>query len=206
MNKFESSIADYIGADNLKKVRSVRVGIAGAGGLGSNCAANLVRCGFTKIHIVDFDKIENSNLNRQFYFSDQSGQYKVHSLEANLRRVNPDIELTISTVKIDENNIIELFRDCDIVVEAFDKAELKSMLASKLLPTGKFIVSASGLAGFSDIDSIKVNYIKDNLVVIGDLKSEVTDNAPPLSPKVSVAAAKQANVVLEYVIGSSHEQ
>ncbi len=56
------------------------VGIAGAGGLGSNCAAHLVRVGFRKLKLVDFDVVETGNLDRQFYFADQVGMYKVEAL------------------------------------------------------------------------------------------------------------------------------
>ncbi|MBP5226911.1 MAG: ThiF family adenylyltransferase, partial [Kiritimatiellae bacterium] len=57
-----------------------RVGIAGAGGLGSNCAMHLVRAGLTRLVIADFDIVNESNLNRQFYFRDQLGQKKVTAL------------------------------------------------------------------------------------------------------------------------------
>ena len=66
----------------------MRIGIAGAGGIGSNVAMLLVRAGFTKFTIVDFDYLEQSNLNRQFYFEDQLGKSKVESLKINLERIS----------------------------------------------------------------------------------------------------------------------
>ncbi|MBA3051671.1 sulfur carrier protein ThiS adenylyltransferase ThiF [bacterium] len=200
LNKFEKMSADYIGLDNLKRIQSVTVGIAGAGGLGSNCAAHLVRCGFRKLRIIDFDVVEYSNLNRQFYFADQIGKRKIDALTENLRRINPALEIKTCAEKISARNIIELFADCDIVAEAFDRAEDKSMLVSELIPTGKFVVSVSGLAGYADTDLIQVHRISENLVLIGDLESSVGAARPPLSPRVAVAAAKQANVILRYVI------
>jgi sulfur carrier protein ThiS adenylyltransferase len=197
----ESALTYYLGDENLAKIRSTRIGIAGAGGLGSNCAFNLVRTGVRKLSIVDFDLVEHSNLNRQFYFLDQVGMMKVEALRINLQRICPDIDLETSTEKIEGSNIIEIFRDCDIVVEALDNPRYKSMLVTKLLPIKKLIVSASGLAGVGRNDDIKVHRIKDNLVLIGDLSSDV-ESAPPLSPRVSMAAAKQADVVLEYLLGS----
>lgn len=199
MNDFEKTIAEKLGKDNLRKLQSVRIGIAGCGGLGSNCAFNLVRTGFSKFKIVDFDKVDHSNLNRQFYFFDQVGINKPEALKDNLLRINQDLEIEAVTEKIDETNAKIFFDDCDIVVEAFDKAEYKSMLVSGLLETNKFIVCASGLAGFGRCDEIKVNRIKNNLVIVGDMESDIKDN-PPLSPRVNVAAAKQADVILEYVI------
>ena len=65
----------------------MRIGIAGAGGLGSNVAVNLVRTGVKKLKIVDFDVVDESNLNRQFYFMDQVGRPKVEALRENLLRI-----------------------------------------------------------------------------------------------------------------------
>lgn len=197
----ESALADYLGEEKLAKLRSTRIGIAGAGGLGSNCAFNLVRTGVRKLSVVDFDKVEPRNLNRQFYFLDQIGMMKVDALRINLERICPDIDLKTSTERIESSNIIDIFRDCDIVVEALDKARYKSMLVTKLLPVKKLIVCASGLAGVGRNDEITVHRIKENLVLIGDLRSDI-ESAPPLSPRVNIAAAKQADVVLEYLLDS----
>ena len=200
MSKLRKSLRDKLGAENLKKIESKRIGIAGCGGLGSNCAFNLVRCGFTKLKLIDFDIIDDTNLNRQFYFSDQVGRVKVEALAENLKRINKDIKLDLIQEKLEENNTEQLFSDCDIVVEAFDKSEYKGMIVSKLIKSNKFIVSASGLCGVGNSDDIRVHRIKKNLVVIGDLESGV-DKLLPLSPRVNVAAAKQADVILEYVLG-----
>ena len=204
MNNFERKIKGQLGKEAFEKVSSVRIGIAGAGGLGSNCAFNLVRSGFGRFRIIDFDTIDHSNLNRQFYFYDQVGMDKAGALKVNLERINPAVEVDAVTGRVERANIVELFKDCDIVVEAFDGAEYKSMLVERLLPTGKLIVSASGLAGYGRSDEIKVNRIKDNLVVIGDMASDSREE-PPISPRVNVAAAKQADVILEYVINGSLE-
>ena len=198
-NTFGKKISDQLGKENFEKVRSVKVGIAGAGGLGSNCASNLVRAGFHNLKIIDYDRVDYSNLNRQFYFVDQVGMDKVKALESNLRRINPDINVETRVRKIEKSNIKELFKDCDVIVEAFDKAEYKSMLVSELLPLGKFIVTASGLGGVGNSDDIIANKVRDNLVIVGDQRSD-TEIAPPISPRVNITAAKQADIVLEHVI------
>ena len=201
MSKLRDFLRDKLGAEKLKKIESKRIGIAGCGGLGSNCAFNLVRCGFTKLKLIDFDIIDDTNLNRQFYFSDQVGRVKVEALAENLKRINKDIKLDLIQEKLEENSIEQLFSDCDIVVEAFDKSEYKGMIVSKLIKSNKFIVSASGLCGVGNSDDIRVHRIKNNLVIIGDLKSDSKDSFP-VSPRVNAAAAKQADIVLEYVISS----
>ena len=200
MNEFEKEMINYLGKENFNKVQTVKVGIAGAGGLGSNCAMNLARTGFKKIKIIDFDDVECKNLNRQFFFFDQIGKKKVKMLKETLERINPDIEIETSDTKLEESNIVEAFEDCDIVVEAFDKAEYKSLIVKELAPIKKLVVSASGLAGYGKSDDIIMRKLKDNLVMIGDLKSEATEDLPPLSPRVNIAAAKQADAVLEFVL------
>ena len=201
MNKFEEAIRTCLGDEAFGKVQRAKVGIAGLGGLGSNCAVNLVRAGFRKIKIADFDSIDHTNLNRQFYFLDQVGLPKIKALKVNLERINPELQIEVFQGRIEKDNILELFADCDVIVEAFDKAEYKSMLVEMMAPTGKMIVLASGLAGIGNSDEIKVHKVRENLVIVGDLLSDVADSFP-ISPRVNVAAAKQADVVLEYVVGN----
>lgn len=199
MSDFEKMIAERIGPENLNKVQAVKIGIAGAGGLGSNCAFNLARAGFKKFKIVDFDAIDHSNLSRQFYFADQVGMKKVEALKVNLERINPDVEIEACDKRIEKDDVRGFFEGCDVIVEAFDRAEYKSMIVSQLLDTGKLIVAASGLAGFGKSDEIRVHDVKNNLKIIGDLRSDVS-NDPPMSPRVNVAAAKQADVILDHVL------
>ncbi|MFH1836708.1 MAG: sulfur carrier protein ThiS adenylyltransferase ThiF [Candidatus Omnitrophota bacterium] len=199
MNAFETKLCEQLGKESFDKVQRVKVGIAGLGGLGSNSAMNLVRSGFRKFLLVDFDRVETANLNRQFYFEDQMGRLKTEALEVNLKRINPVIEIETCSEKVERSNADRIFNDCDVIVEAFDKAEYKSMLVEKMLVLKKFIVSASGLAGIGNSDDIKVHRAKKNLIIIGDLTSDVK-NSFPISPRVNVAAAKQADVVLSHVI------
>ena len=199
MKAFRDNIIKKIGEDNFKKVQSARIGIAGAGGLGSNCALHLVRVGFRKLTIVDFDVIDSTNLDRQFYFHDQVGVNKVRALEENLLRINPGLELNMVEKKIEKNNVRAIFGDCDIIAECLDTAKYKTILVEELLRMKKMVIAASGLGGIGSSDNIKVHRIKENLIMIGDLGSDI-DKAPALSPRVNIAAAKQADVILEYVL------
>lgn len=181
IDAFVKNIIKKVGEDNFRKIQKARIGLAGAGGLGSNCACNLVRVGFKRFTIADFDIVEPANLDRQFYFIDQIGMNKIDALRANLLRINPSLELKMINKRIENTNIKELFNDCDVIVECFDRAEYKSMLVSELIHSGKLIVSASGLRGIGSSDDIKVHKIKKNLIIIGDLKSDI-DRTPALSP------------------------
>lgn len=201
MNQFEQALERYLTPVQLGKIRAVKVGIAGAGGLGSNCAHMLIRTGFRCFRIIDFDILDYSNLNRQFYFADQVGTAKVQQLKENLLRINPDAGIEIGSEKITVENAARIFADCDVVVEAFDRPEYKKMIVETYLPTGKFIVAASGLAGWGNSDRIKVHKIKDNFYIVGDLETAIGPGCPPLAPCVHIAAAKQADLILTNIIG-----
>ncbi|MFH0985500.1 MAG: sulfur carrier protein ThiS adenylyltransferase ThiF [Candidatus Omnitrophota bacterium] len=198
-NTLRQDLIQKLGEVKFAKIEKAKIGIAGAGGLGSHCAACLVRTGFKHLTIVDFDHVDPTNLGRQFYFADQIGMKKVEALRVNLLRIHPRLELRTLSVKLDAANIPEIFRDCDVVVECLDLAETKSVLISKLLPSGKYLVSASGLGGYGASDDVKVHQVKPNLVLIGDLASDV-EKFPAFSPRVSLVAAKQADAVLEFVV------
>jgi len=200
MNEFEKALCSALGEDNLRKIQQVTVGIAGAGGLGSNCAANLVRSGFRKLVIADFDKVEHSNLNRQFYFYHQIGRSKVEALQENLLDINPNLQLEMQQVKIEQDNVEAIFQGCNIIVEAFDQAKYKKMLVEQYIMTDRLVVSASGIAGWANSDDIKIHRIREKFYVVGDLSSEVSKELPPCAPRVNIAAAKQADIILEYVL------
>lgn len=199
-NVFEQELRQVLGEDNLNKIKSTKIGIAGAGGLGSNCAVNLVRSGFSKLKIVDFDKVSVSNLNRQFYFYNQIGMFKVDALKDNLLKINSCLELELLKDKINEKNVRLVFADCDIVVEAFDKAVYKALLVESYYASEKFMVAASGLAGFGKCDAIVSKKVRKNFFLVGDSVSVVMANNPPLAPRVNIVAAKQADLILEYVL------
>ena len=201
MNEFEKGLLRYFDVNALERIRAVKVGIAGAGGLGSNCAACLVRSGFNRLRIIDFDKVDSSNLNRQFFFMDQVGLPKIEALSSNLLRINPGLLIDAVPVFLDDSNIRGAFEDCDAVVEAVDSFATKRDLAEAYAGSGKFYVSASGLAGWGDSDGIRSRRIREGFYIVGDLKTEVTDETPPCAPRVCVAAAKQADLVLEWALG-----
>lgn len=187
-----------------ERLKRFRVGIAGAGGLGSNCAAALVRSGIGTLVIADFDIVEESNLNRQYYFFDQTGMTKTSALSINLRHIRPDVAIAEYPVKLDKENIPYVFSGCDVIVEALDTAEMKEMLiesVQKLLP-GTPVVVGSGLAGWGNNGIIKYTKIDDTLYVCGDEISEVSDDLPPMAARVGIVANMQANTVIDILLRS----
>lgn len=190
----------YLAPEERAALESVRVGIAGAGGLGSNCAMHLVRSGVKHITIADFDVVNESNLNRQFFFRDQIGQKKVEAIKANLLRIEPDADICAVDMRLDASSAREVFADCAIVVEAFDAVDAKVMLVSAFASSGKKLVTASGLAGWGRSNAMKVRKM-GNIVAIGDGETSVGDGAAPVSPRVGIAAAMEANAVVSLLLG-----
>lgn len=201
MNRFDQGLLRYIPQEDLDLIRSVRVGIAGAGGLGSNCAQHLVRCGFSQLTLVDHDTVDASNLNRQFFFEDQVGCFKVDMLADNLKRINPELSIRCEREKIDKANMERVFQDCHVLVEAFDRVEYKTLMVEKYMNSDKLLVAASGMGGWIFSDDIHIRRIRPGFFMVGDFISRVDDTCPPLSPKVGIVAAKQAEVVLGMVTG-----
>ncbi|MHC1708601.1 MAG: sulfur carrier protein ThiS adenylyltransferase ThiF [Bacteroidales bacterium] len=186
----------------LQELKYKTVGIAGCGGLGSNCAVALARVGLGKLVLADFDVVSESNLNRQYFFRDQLGMKKVLALKENLLRIMPDLEVEIHDIYLDSFGVKSIFHRCDIIVEAFDRAESKEMIIETVLGEfpGKYIVSGIGLAGWGNNESI-ITRREGNLIVCGDGINEVSETCPPLAPRVGIVSNMQANVVLELLLG-----
>lgn len=198
--KLHNGLSKFFDHTALDRIRGAKIGIAGAGGLGSNCASFLVRSGFVNFVIADFDRVEESNLNRQFYFERQVGMLKTDALRENLLLIEPSLSIETHSVKVTEQNAAELFGKCDAVVEAFDSAAGKAMLSTIITEKKIFLVCASGIAGYGSSDDIKVRRVSDTFYIVGDSLREAGDAYRPLAPRVAIAAAKQADIVLEYIL------
>ena len=178
------------------------VGIAGAGGIGSNVALALIRAGLGRLVITDFDSVEIANLNRQFYFTDQIGYPKVEALKRNLMLINPDAEIEIHNRFIDSDNACSIFRDSDVLVEALDSEEAKVMLLESWLQglSGKPVFSCSGIAGYGRTDLVRVDR-RENLTIVGDQESDLSMGT--LSARVAIVAAMMANEIIEFLVKGS---
>jgi sulfur carrier protein ThiS adenylyltransferase len=175
------------------------VGIAGCGGLGSNAAAALVRAGVGKLILADFDVVEESNLNRQFYFQTDIGLKKVEALSHHLKAINPRVHLITSNKRIIPSDVPELFKDADILIEAFDCAGSKTCLIESWCSTfpDRHIVCASGLAGTGKTELLKVKH-KGKIHIVGDGGSDM--NAGLCSARIAIAANMEANIALELLL------
>lgn len=178
--------------------------IAGAGGLGSNAAMLLVRAGAKKLTLVDFDTVALSNLNRQFYFADQLGLPKVEALAGNLLRIAGDLELTLLTQKIDEQNIGGIVSPgYDLVLECFDRAEAKALLTSFMLAERPEtpVIAVSGIGGSGHSGGFAVTRPLGKLYLIGDGASDA-DTAGTVASQVMLAASQQVQTAIDLLPGN----
>jgi sulfur carrier protein ThiS adenylyltransferase len=179
------------------------VAIVGCGGLGSNVAAMLLRSGVRTLTLIDFDVVEESNLNRQLFFRDQLGRPKTEALAETLLRIDPDARLTLHTRRVTADDIEGLVRGADVIVEAVDRAETKAMLVNTLMEAlpDTPLVTASGLAGSGSANEIVTERPCDNLYLVGDLRSDVNAGHPLFASRVMVAAAHEAHAVVRVLLG-----
>lgn len=187
------------------KLKKSSVAIAGLGGLGSNIAVSLARAGVGHLFLVDFDKVELSNLNRQQYFIKHIGKYKTEALYEILKEINPYIQIEFKTIRVTEENACSIFKNYGLICEAFDLPQNKAMLVNSILSeyTDKIIVSGSGMAGYLTSNTIQTKKMASNLYICGDGVTDSADVNGLMAPRVGICANHQANMVLRIILGET---
>ena len=196
------ALARRIGSDARARLAAARVGVAGLGGLGSHIAVMLARSGVGALHLVDFDRVDEGNLNRQHYFREHLGRPKTEALAEQLRHIDPGIELALDRVRVDAGNAAALFAGERIVCEAFDDAACKADLANALLAgtPDTVVIAGSGMAGAGPAADVATRRVGRRLYVCGDGATDVADEAL-YAPRVALCAAQQALVAVRLVLG-----
>ena len=140
--------------EQMNKLFSAKIIIFGVGGVGSALAQFLVRSGVQNLDIVDFDRIDITNLNRQLLsFQSNVGKMKVEVMKKQLLDINPKLNINIFPIKLSQDNInIFNFDDYDIVLDCIDDINAKKLLIKTVCLKKKYILSAMG-AGKRYIDS-----------------------------------------------------
>jgi sulfur carrier protein ThiS adenylyltransferase len=200
---FRAALVARHGADRQAKFETARVAVCGLGGLGSNVSIALARAGVGHLHLIDFDRVEPSNLNRQQYAAAQVGLPKAETLRANIAAVNPFCDVVAEAVRVTEANLAALLAEDDVVCEAFDRAEAKAMLVAGVLETfpRKPVVAASGMSGLGSANAIATKRVSRRLYVCGDQTTDAADGLGLYGARVLVCAAHQATMVLRLIDG-----
>ena len=196
--EWTKALAERHGEKLQNKFSSATVAVCGLGGLGSNIAIALARAGIGKLILIDFDRVDITNLHRQQYKANQIEKYKTEALSENLKEIAPYIELETHTERVTEENATHLLQGADIICEAFDNAECKAMLTNLVLETmpDKFLVAASGMAGFGSANTIRTRKVMSRFYLCGDERSDAQSEGSLVASRVMLCAAHQAHTVL----------
>lgn len=196
------------GSEIYKKLQRSRVAVAGLGGLGSHIAVMLARSCVGTLHLIDFDTVDISNLNRQEYYIQDIGRPKAQCLKEKLMEINPFIHILTDNVRVTEENLKEIFQEETIVCEAFDRPEEKAMLVNEILEKLPHIqlISGSGMAGFGEANEIRTKRIFQNFYLCGDGKTDSKDGAGLMAPRVCICAGHQANQVIRLILQQEQEE
>ena len=202
-NEWMDALIARHGLDLHKRFSSATVAVCGLGGLGSNIAIALARAGIGKLLLIDFDRVDITNLHRQQYKANQIGIHKADALADNLSEIAPYTEIQTVTERITEDNIEILLKGADVVCEAFDDAAAKAMLVNGVLERlpNCCVVAASGMAGMDTPNTIKTRRVMKRLYLCGDEVSDVADTIGLVAPRVMICAAHQAHTVLRILAG-----
>lgn len=202
-NEWMDALVARHGGGLHERFSSATVAICGLGGLGSNIAISLARAGIGKLILIDFDRVDITNLHRQQYKANQIGCYKTEALAENLLEIAPYTEVKAVTTKITEENFTDLLKGAEVVCEAFDNAESKAMLVNGVLEQlpDCYLVAASGMAGMDTPNTIKTRKIMKRFYLCGDETSDVADNIGLVASRVMLCAAHQTHTVLRILAG-----
>lgn len=186
-----------------EKLNEAAVVIVGLGGLGSHIAVMLARTGIGHIHLIDFDKVDVTNLNRQAYVISDLGEYKTIALKNHLMEINPYLNITYDTVKVTEDNVLSLLEGYSVVCEAMDNPEYKAMLVNTLLEQRPYIkiVAGSGMAGYDSSNKIVTKRVMQNLYLCGDNENDAYAGIGLMAGRVSICAGHQANMIVRLILG-----
>lgn len=185
-----------------EKLNRGRIAIAGLGGLGSNIAFFLARIGTGHLHLIDFDRVDLTNLNRQQYLMRHVGMFKTDALKEQLLEINPYLDIRTDCVRVSSENVTTLFQGDSILCEAFDIPENKAMLVNGILENYRdlIVISASGMAGYGNSNRILSRKITNRFYLCGDGTSDSSKGLGLMAPRVALCAAHQANLATSLMI------
>lgn len=190
-----------------EKLKRASVAIAGLGGLGSNAAVTLSRMGIGHLKLVDFDIVEPSNLNRQYYNITHIGMKKTDAMQEIIKNINPFIQIETADIKITEENAAKVFTGFDVILECFDESETKAMFVAEIIKKLPyiFLIGASGVAGVFSHELFKIRRLGKNCVIVGDFINGAAPKLGLMASRAAIAANIQANIAVRHILGESDE-
>lgn len=197
-----SVLAERHTPEMCRRLREARVAVAGLGGLGSQAAIMLARCGVGTLHLIDCDTVEVSNLNRQAYRTCHLGMRKTDALAAEIRTIQPYCRVLTTDARVTEENAVRILQEDTLIIEAFDEPTAKAMLVNTILSQtkDKTIIAASGMVGYGDSNLIRTERVNRRLYICGDRTSDLADGLALMAPRVMICAGHQANLAVRLIL------
>tara|TARA_Y100001970_G_scaffold254843_1_gene330997 strand:- start:531 stop:1256 length:726 start_codon:yes stop_codon:yes gene_type:complete len=204
-------ILNEVGPEGQEKLNNASVLVIGVGGLGSSVIQYLSAAGVGKIGIVDYDKVELSNLNRQLIYKESDlGKSKVEIAKNYISELNSSTEIEIFEMRINEKNLPNIIGDYDILADCTDS--LESRLSINDVCTRfkkKWVVSAVGgffgqIASFNseDDDLNNLNKTYRDLMKHRAFEEDTCDNIGTIGSVVGAVGAMQATEIIKLIIGN----
>lgn len=157
-------VESLIGIDNLNKIKEKTVMVVGLGGVGGHCVESLIRSGIGNIIIVDFDKVELSNLNRQVIsYYDAIGMKKTDVCKERIKSINPGCNVISLDMFLDSKNIDSILKDhnIDYIVDACDSIDTKKVLIEKSIENKIKLITCLGTGNKLDPSKLKITDIRN---------------------------------------------
>lgn len=176
---FDRTIA-LIGKDNLDKIKNSSILIIGVGGVGGYAIETLIRSGIENITLVDYDKIDISNINRQIIAKESNiGKSKVEEWKKRILEINSNVNVTIIKEKITKDNIDILFnKKYDYIIDACDTVIVKKILIKKCKEKDIKLLTICGMGKKINPSLVKICDIKDTEYdpIAKELRKYIRDN------------------------------
>lgn len=198
-----------IGEEGQQKLQNASVLVVGCGGLGSPIAVYLASSGIGKIHLVDFDTVDITNLHRQVFYSlDDVGEPKAEVLSEFIKKRAPFTEVSFTNKPITKENVFDLISTVDIVVDGTDSLPTKYLLNDACILKNKPLVYGSlykfdGYVSTFNVLQNDGNYSTNLRDAFPEMATDIPDceEAGTLNAIVGIIATAQVNEVLKIITG-----
>lgn len=198
-----------IGEVGQQKLQDAKVLVVGCGGLGSPIAVYLASSGIGRLHLIDFDKVDVTNLHRQVFYSlDDVGNYKSEVLATFIQQRAPFTQVTFSTEPLSKSNVFETISDFDIVVDGTDSLPTKYLLNDACVLRGKSLVYGSlykfdGYVSTFNLKQKDGSFSSNLRDAFPTMNTDVPncEEAGTLNAIVGMIATTQVNEVLKIITG-----
>ncbi len=150
-----------LGPEGQARIRAGKALLIGAGGIGNAVAAYMAAAGVGELIVADFDRVDETNLGRQFLFGPADvGRAKIDVLAERLHAINPEVRIERSQLRVDDGNIGELIRDADLVLDGSDNFRTRLVVSDACVSSSKALVAGSAIRLEGQVATFGPDYAK----------------------------------------------